>query len=196
MGTLEIGPRAEGFWDVRILVGVFPSAEWSILCCEGHGGGCLVFISLKDFLPGPLFLPVPTLGPLPIERFPLFAKGTHPVAHSSPEEGLSGAWLTSCPVIFFRNLEIAQGPLNFLSLSSEQFWLVCVLSKSCLMMQEEQNITSPHLGTILLLMSPVGRAGFLGSCLPALTCFQLLVHANFCCVFSREFCCVLCLGLG
>lgn len=71
--------------------------------CQPWGGG-LVFISLRDFVPGSLSLPVPTLGRPPVERFPFVATGTHAVAYSSPKGGLSGAWLTSCPVIMFWNL--------------------------------------------------------------------------------------------
>lgn len=69
-----------------------------------------MFISLRDFFPGSLFLPVPTLGRPPVERVPFVATGTHAVANSSPKGGLSGAWLTSCPVIMFRNLGVVWAP--------------------------------------------------------------------------------------
>lgn len=61
------------------------------------GARGLVFISSRDFARRPLFLPVPTLGSLPVEGSPFPAKGTQPVSLQVSEEGVIRAWSAFCP---------------------------------------------------------------------------------------------------
>lgn len=126
------------------------------------GAGGLVFISSRDFVRGPLFLPVPTPGSLAVEGSPFLAKGTQPVSLQLSKGRGERSLVCLLSHNGLQELGESSRSLRFLQTCLHKPGVCALQVRSD--RRGEQTILSPCRGVVALLLMPLlGVLAFPGS---------------------------------